>query len=97
MGDAAANFQSQIVWCQLVGECLSMTTFHSHKAPIMQGLSNLMASRNMKVSKTAMVTLAHLQNKIQSKFYGLDTGSEDSLRTIHGYLRCLASTIEVAV
>ena len=49
------------------------------------------------MSKTAMVTLAHLQNKLNSTCYGLDTGSEDSVRTIHEYLKSLASAIEFSV
>ena len=60
----------------------------------MPPLIDLMACRNIKASKTALLTLHHLQVKTNQPDYGLNTqqGAEDA-ELIKNYLRVLASVI----
>ena len=60
----------------------------------MPPLIDLMACRNIKASKTALLTLHHLQMKTSRPDYGLDLqqGADDA-EIIKNYLRVLASVI----
>lgn len=87
------NFKSQAMWCQLVGECLSLEHINTNKNLVLHCLTEWMNSSNPALRKQALLSLAHLQTKTAQIDFGLQPDDPNQRVLIQRYLRSLANTI----
>lgn len=58
--------EAQVIWCQLVAECLSLEALQATcRSYLILGLASLFVNRVAQVSRKAMHVFAHLQSKAQ--------------------------------